>query len=94
MYKQGMNEVVAPFIALSPPPKGNMMAYTLFEAFLFRYLERFLCVDDSSFLFRAFRLFHVLCLYHEPALAHHLQVRLRNGGVMNTYQPCIPLIPQ
>jgi hypothetical protein len=75
LYKQGMNEVVAPFIALCPPPKGNAMAYALFEAFLYRYLQRFLCVDESAFLFRAFRLFHVLCLYHEPTLAHHLQVR-------------------
>ena len=73
LYKQGMNEVLAPFIYLVPPPKGTKFSYALFEAFLFRYLERFLCVDDSQFLFRAFRLFHVLCVYHEPTLALHLK---------------------
>lgn len=48
------------------------LTYTLFRAFLFRYLERFFCVDDSSFLFKAFRLFRLLLLYFDPQLANHL----------------------
>jgi len=71
-YKQGMNELVAPFLYLHPPPKGNALPFTLYEAFLFRYLERYFCLDDSSFLFKAFRLFHILLLYHDPQLALHL----------------------
>ena len=67
-YKQGMNELLAPFIYLHPPPRGNAFPFTLYEAFLFRYLERYFCLDDSSFLFKAFRLFHVLLLYHDPQL--------------------------
>ena len=71
-YKQGMNELVAPFLYLHSPPKGNALPFTLYEAFLFRYLERYFCLDDSSFLFKAFRLFHILLLYHDPQLALHL----------------------
>jgi hypothetical protein len=71
-YKQGMNEILAPFVFLSPPPKGDLLPFTLFEAFLFRYLERFFAIDNSLFLFKAFRLFHLLLLYHDPNLANHL----------------------
>jgi hypothetical protein len=73
-YKQGMNEVLAQFVYLHPPPLGSAMPYCLFEAFLYRYLERYFCLDDSSFLFKAFRLFHLLLLYHDPQLALHLLV--------------------
>jgi len=71
-YKQGMNEIMAPFIFLRPPPAGNGLIFDLFEAFLFRYLARYFCVDDSTYLFKAFRLFHILLLYHDPQLATHL----------------------
>eukprot|EP01041_Mallomonas_annulata_P002101 gene2101-4106_t len=37
-----------------------------------QYLERYFCQDDSAFLFKAFRLFHLLLLYHDPQLAWHL----------------------
>eukprot|EP01038_Epipyxis_sp_PR26KG_P010762 gene10762-14453_t len=76
-YKQGMNEVLAPFIFIRPPTTDNIgpshLSYSLFEAFLFRYLERYFCVDDSSFLFKTFRFFHLLLLYFDPQLALHLQ---------------------
>ena len=49
-----------------------MLPYSLFEAFLFRYLERFICLDDSAHLFKGFRLFHLLLLYFDPQLAQHL----------------------
>ena len=71
-YKQGMNEILAPFIYLRPPPSEEQLTYDLFEAFLFRYLARYFCVDDSSYLFKAFRLFHILLMYHDPQLAIHL----------------------
>jgi len=48
------------------------LPYSLFEAFLFRYLERFMCVDDSYHLFKAFRMFHLLLMYYDPQLALHL----------------------
>lgn len=74
-YKQGMNEVVAPFLFILPPPKELFLPFALFEAFLFRYLERYFCLDDSSYLFKSFRLFHILLAYHDPQLALHLHDR-------------------
>ncbi|KAJ1382727.1 hypothetical protein B484DRAFT_411367, partial [Ochromonadaceae sp. CCMP2298] len=65
-YTQGMNEVLAPFLYILPPPSGTLLPYSLFEAFTFRYLERALCVDESAHLFQAFRLFHLLLLYFDP----------------------------
>jgi len=74
-YKQGMNEVLAPFMWMLPPPRGTSLPYALFEAFLFRYLERLFCLDESLFLFKSFKLFHLLLLYHDPQLALHLNER-------------------
>jgi hypothetical protein len=88
-YKQGMNEVLAPFIALLPSDatalassssslpdaqysKDYYLIYSLYNAFMVRYLERFFCLDDSSFLYKSFRCFHLLLLYHDPQLANHL----------------------
>lgn len=72
-YKQGMNEVAAPFLYLNPPPNGEGLSYVLFEAFVFRYLENFFCRDESTYLFKAFRLFHLLLVFVDPQLAHHLE---------------------
>ena len=71
----GMNEIIAPFIFINPPPNDTLVTYNLFEAFLFRYVERYFCVDSSHFLYKAFRLFHLLLLYHDPQLALHLQAQ-------------------
>lgn len=65
-------QVVAPFIYLIPPPNGSILPFSLFEAFLFRYLERYFCLDESSYLFKAFRFFHILLAHHDPQLALHL----------------------
>lgn len=80
-----MNEVLAPFIYLSPPPDDHpSIAFNLFEAFIARYLERYFYLDDSSFLFKAFRLFHQLLVYHDPQLALHLH---DNGFPPELYSP-------
>lgn len=52
LYKQGMNEIAAPFLYLNPPPKGEALSYTLFEAFILRYVENFFCKDESIYLFK------------------------------------------
>src|SRR5690554_399329 len=75
-YKQGMNEIIAPFIWLTPPPCGTLVPFRLFEGFLFRYLERYFCTDDHLHLHVAFKLFHLLLLFHDPQLAKQLQVCL------------------
>jgi hypothetical protein len=78
-----MNEILAPFLWLCLSDKMAQqhdfqqmlnLPYRLFEAFLFRYLERHLCVDESTHTHTAFRLFHTLLLYHDPQLALTLQV--------------------
>lgn len=71
-YKQGMNEILAPFIYINPPPSGTRLTLCIYEAFLFRYLERFFCRDESSFLFKGFRMFHLLLMYVDPQLGEHL----------------------
>ena len=75
-YKQGMNEVLAAFVYINPPitpaphvPPNTLLTFALFEAFLFRYLERYFCVDDSSYLYKSFRYFQILLVYHDPQLA-------------------------
>jgi hypothetical protein len=64
--------VLAPFLYICPDIENRGLAYELFRAFLFRYLERFFCLDESSFLFKAFRLFHLLLEYFDPQLANYL----------------------
>lgn len=74
-YKQGMNEILAPFVWSMPPETGpgvGNSVYELYESFIYRYLERFFLVDDSMYLFKSFRYFHLLLLYHDPQLAIHL----------------------
>ena len=73
-YKQGLNEVVAPFIHILPPQggKSNPLAYDLFEAFVIRFIERFYCTDSSFFLMKSFRLFNLLLQFHDPQLALYL----------------------
>ncbi len=73
-YKQGLNEVVAPFIHILPPQggKSNPLAYDLFEAFVIRFIERFYCTDSSFFLMKSFSLFQLLLQFHDPQLALYL----------------------
>ena len=72
-YRQGINEIAAPFIALCPPPRTKR-AYVLLEAAIARYSERLVLSEDSQYLFRAFRMLELLFLYHDPLLARHLAV--------------------
>lgn len=85
-YKQGMNELLAPFIFLCPPesPRGSRASYKLYELFVFRYLERLLMTNDSRYLFQSFRLFELLLLYHDPQLAVHLS---SSGITAELYAP-------
>lgn len=64
---------MAPFLYINPEIGERSLSYELFRAFLFRYLERFFCLDESTFLFKAFRLFHLLLEYFDPQLANYLQ---------------------
>jgi len=74
-YKQGLNEVLAPMLHLLPPSptsRGSAL-YSIFESFVFRFLERWYLHDSSYYLFKSFRYLHLLLMYHDPILANHLQ---------------------
>lgn len=72
-YKQGMNEILAPFLHLVSPLVETAVTFKLFDAFLFRYSERFVFQDDDEYLFKSFRMFQILLTYHDPQLAIHLE---------------------
>ncbi len=82
-YKQGLNEVLAPFIHLLPPltkaqtPQEvtlkSELSSRLFNMLVLRYMERFYCVDSPFFMFQAFRMFHILLVFHDPQLAQFLE---------------------
>eukprot|EP00606_Chrysophyceae_sp_TOSAG23-5_P001141 GSChrysophyteH2.ASY1.ANO1.73.1 assembled CDS len=82
-YKQGLNEVLAPFIYLLPPltkaqtPQKvtlkSELSSRLFNMLVLRYMERFYCVDTPFFMFQAFRMFHILLVFHDPQLAQFLE---------------------
>ena len=82
-YKQGLNEVLAPFIHLLPPitkTEGgeevtlkSELSNQLFNMLVLRYMERFYCVDSPFFMFQAFRMFHILLVFHDPQLARFLE---------------------
>lgn len=93
-YKQGMNEVAAPFLYLlspdsysgSPQTLGNAFAFVLFESFVNRYLQHFFCQESSSsmYLFKAFRLFQLLLFHFDPQLGLHLY---QNNFIPELYAP-------
>lgn len=71
-YKQGLNEVLVPFFVCFLSGSLSSRPYLLLEAFVTRYMTRYYLYEDSLFLFKSFRFFHLLLLYHDPQLAIHL----------------------
>lgn len=80
-YKQGLNEICAPFIYMLPPAEeGNSnktvssfvlsLQYDLFESFVIRYVERFYCTDSSFFLMKRYVVFLTLT----PSTFLHISV--------------------
>ncbi|CAM9959231.1 unnamed protein product, partial [Discosporangium mesarthrocarpum] len=73
-YKQGMHEVLAPFVALSDPELPTSDIFRCYEAFIERFLPYAFNKDDEEFLSLqiCFRLFRLLLLYHHPSLCRFL----------------------
>jgi hypothetical protein len=68
-YKQGMNEVLAPFVYLHARDLCTVeQCYALFDAFLGKYLLPLYADDDFVGLQAAFALFKGLFAYHLPRL--------------------------
>ena len=84
--------MAAPFLHLhastssSSSSSGEALSFVLFEAFVFRFLLHFYCREASSsgYLFKAFRLFHLLLLHFDPQLALHL---FENQFIPELYAP-------
>lgn len=73
-YKQGMNEVCSVFVHFIPPcsEEAIVWTYDLFSAFMYRFMERYCCLDSITYLQKSFQLFQVLLQYHDPVLGTHL----------------------
>ena len=69
-YKQGLNEVFAPFLILE---NSDALAYLLAKSFVDKFLFNVYSDDEFLSLQCAFRLFEKTLQYHDPKLAHHFE---------------------
>ena len=69
-YKQGLNELLAPFLTLTYSPACNdpeLVAFGCFTAFTKKFLPTNVYADDGHTALQCcFRFFRVLLLYHSP----------------------------
>ena len=77
-YKQGMNEVLAPFVYLKL--FGGIATwpdvYALYSAFIDRFLPNMFTDDEFQFLQRSCVLFRACLRYHAPALSSRLDAAM------------------
>ena len=73
-YKQGMNEVLAPFVylKLSNSLETWQQVYSLFSAFIDVFLPRMFSDEDFVFLQKSCALFKTCLRYHAPSLSSRL----------------------
>eukprot|EP00903_Cladosiphon_okamuranus_P017566 g16180.t1 len=72
-YKQGMHEVLAPFVALSDPELPTSDISLCYSAFMKRFLPYAFNKDEEFLSLQiCFRLFRLLLLYHHPRLCRFL----------------------
>ncbi|CAM9151139.1 unnamed protein product, partial [Scytosiphon promiscuus] len=72
-YKQGMHEVLAPFVALSDPELPTSDISLCYGAFVRRFLPYAFNKDEEFLSLQiCFRLFRLLLLYHHPRLCRFL----------------------
>jgi len=72
-YKQGLNEVLAPFILLrQDPPLPEGTIFNMFYAFVEKFLPHAYVHEDFHALQCTFKLFRMLLLYHDPELCSRL----------------------
>ena len=72
-YKQGLNEVLAPFVLLRTPRLSDAAIYALFERFVSRFVLHMYTDDDFVPLQCALRGFEILLIYHDAELASYLR---------------------
>lgn len=72
-YKQGMNEVLAPFLLLErDPPLPESVVFQLFYAMIDKFLPHVFADREFKSLQCSFQLYRLLMLYHDPELAQYL----------------------
>lgn len=72
-YKQGMNEVLAPFLILErDPPMPEGVVFQCFYALIDRFLPHVFADREFKSLQCSFQLYRLLMLYHDPMLCHYL----------------------
>ncbi|TDH68289.1 hypothetical protein CCR75_003246 [Bremia lactucae] len=79
-YKQGMNEVLAPFLLLTekrPESKGSTplpegVIFQCFHALIDRFLPHVFIDQEFRSLQCSLHLYRLLMLYHDPELCHYL----------------------
>jgi Rab-GTPase-TBC domain len=70
-YKQGMNEIMAPFLLLSRQGLPLHMVYLFFKSFVHTYLPTMFIDHAFRPLQAMFKLFKLLLRYHEPYLSSY-----------------------
>ncbi|KAE8997647.1 hypothetical protein PR001_g19529 [Phytophthora rubi] len=79
-YKQGMNEVLAPFLLLTeqrdgceePVPLAEGVVFQCFYALIDRFMPHVFVDKEFRSLQSSFQLYKLLMLYHDPELCHYL----------------------
>ena len=73
-YKQGMNEVLAPFVALKlwGAIDSWSQVYTLYAGFIELFLDKMFCDEEFVFLQKCCILFRTCLRYHAPSLSARL----------------------
>lgn len=72
-YKQGMNEVLAPFLMLEQdPPLPEGVIFQCFYAMIDKFLPQVFVDREFKSLQCSFQLYRLLMLYHDPKLCHYL----------------------
>ncbi|KAF1331430.1 Tbc1 domain family member related, partial [Globisporangium splendens] len=72
-YKQGMNEVLAPFLILErDPPMPEGIVFQCFYAMIDKFLPQVFVDREFKSLQCSFQLYRLLMLYHDPKLCHYL----------------------
>ena len=68
-YKQGMNEIMAPFLLMSRQGLPLHMVYLFFKSFIHTYLPTMFVDHEFRPLQAMFLLFRLLLRYHEPRIS-------------------------
>lgn len=73
-YKQGLNEIAAPFVLFTSINVPLDECYTMFEEFFLKYTLNFYYDDKFTGLEMFFKMISIVLNYHCPSLSRYLEV--------------------